>query len=78
MENESLLMSYGLVIGAILISFYSQLKIERELFWSSVRATVQLIAMGFILDAILNIQQPLYLFLILLFMCAVAAIISGN
>ena len=78
MENESLLMSYGLVIGAILISFYNQLKIERELFWSSVRATVQLIAMGFILDAILNIQQPLYLFLILLFMCAVAAIISGN
>ena len=47
MENESLLMSYGLVIGAILISFYNQLKIERELFWSSLRATVQLIAMGF-------------------------------
>ncbi len=78
MENESLLMSYGLVIGAILISFYNQLKIERELFWSSLRATVQLIAMGFVLEAILDIQNPLYLLLILLFMCTVAGAISGN
>lgn len=78
MENESLLMSYGLVIGAILISFYNQLKIERELIFSSLRATVQLIVMGFLLAAILDVKEPLYIFLILLFMCAVAATVSGS
>ena len=78
MANESLLMSYGLVIAAILISLFNQLKMEREMFWSLLRATVQLIVMGFLLEAILDVKEPGYLFLILLFMCAVAATVSGN
>jgi UDP-glucose/iron transport system permease protein len=78
MENESLLLSYGLVIAALLISFYNHLKIEREMVVSSIRATLQLIAVGFLLEAILNIEEPVYLFLILLFMSAVAGVISGN
>jgi len=78
MENESLLLSYGLVIAAILISYYNHLKIEREMVSSSIRATVQLIVVGFLLDAILNIEQPVYLLLILFFMSVVAGIISGN
>ena len=78
MENESLLLSYGLVIAAILISYYNHLKIEKEMISSSIRATLQLIVVGFLLDAILRIDQPLYLFLILLFMSGVAGIISGN
>ncbi len=78
MASESLLMSYGLVVGAILISLLNQLKMEREMFSSSLRATVQLIVMGFVLEVVLAIKEPLYLFLILLFMCAVAGIISGK
>ena len=78
MENESLLLSYGLVIAAILISYYNHLKIEKEMVSSSIRATVQLIVVGFLLDAILNIEQPVYLLLILFFMSVVAGIISGN
>ena len=78
MASESLLMSYGLVVGAILISLLNQLKMEREMFSSSLRATVQLIVMGFVLEVVLTIKEPLYLFLILLFMCAVAGIISGK
>ena len=41
MENESLLLSYGLVIAAILISYYNHLEIEREMVFSSIRATLQ-------------------------------------
>ncbi|GJL78527.1 MAG: iron export ABC transporter permease subunit FetB [Nitrospinaceae bacterium] len=78
MENESLLLSYGLVIAAVLISYYNHLKIEREMVVSSIRATLQLIVVGFLLDAILKIEQPLFLFLILLFMSGVAGVISGN
>ena len=78
MASESLLMSYGLVVGAILISLLNQLKMEREMFSSSLRATVQLIVMGFVLEVVLAIKEPLYLFLILLFMCAVAGVISGK
>ncbi len=78
MASESLLMSYGLVVGAILISLLNQLKMEREMFSSSLRATVQLIVMGFVLEAILAIEEPLYLFLILLSMCVVAGAISGK
>ena len=78
MASESLLMSYGLVVGAILISLLNQLKMEREMFSSSLRATVQLIVMGFVLEVVLAIKEPLYLFLILLFMCAVAGTISGK
>jgi len=78
MENESLLLAYGLVIGAILISYYNHLKLEREMVLSSLRATLQLIVVGFLLEAILKIEQPVYLFLILLFMSIVAGTISGN
>ena len=76
MASESLLMSYGFVVGAILISLLNQLKMEREMFSSSLRATVQLIAMGFVLEVVLAIEEPLYLFLILLFMSLILSIIS--
>ncbi len=78
MCNEALLISYGLLVGAVLISYFNQLHVERELVLSSVRATLQLIVVGFLLEAILNIREPFYLFLILLFMCGMSAVISGN
>lgn len=78
MANESLLLAYGLVIVALLISYYNRLSMERDIVTSSIRATLQLIVMGFLLEFILNIEEPLYLFLILLFMCGVAATISGK
>lgn len=78
MGNDTLLFSYGLVVGAILISYYNHLDLEREMVFASLRATLQLIAVGFLLEAILKIEQPLFLFLILLVMCAASAVISGN
>ena len=78
MENESLLLSYGLVIAAILISYYNHLKIEKELVSSSLRATLQLIVVGFVLEMILKIENTFVLFLILFFMSMIAGVISGN
>ena len=78
MQNSSLFYAYGLVLAAVGISYYNHLKIERDLVLSSLRATLQLIAVGFILEAVLTLTQPLYLLGILLFMCGVAGIISGR
>lgn len=78
MRNESLLLAYGLVICTILVSSYNRLKLEREIFWSSLRATLQLLAVGFLLEAIFKIDRPVYLFLILLFMCGIAGAVSGK
>lgn len=78
MANESLLLAYSLILIAVIISWYNHLKMEREIVTSSLRATLQLIAVGFILEAVLEVKNPVILFLVLFFMCAVAAVISGN
>lgn len=78
MNIESLILAYGLVIAALLISYYNDLKLERDLVFSSFRGTVQLIIMGFILEAVLEIDRMDYLFYILLFMCGISAVISGK
>lgn len=78
MTNESLILAYGLVIAALWISAANHLRMEKEVVVASLRATVQLLAMGFILEALFRIEQPGYLFLVLLFMCAVAGMVSGN
>jgi len=78
MENQALIFSYILVIGAVSLSWMNQLKLEREIVLSSLRATLQLIAVGFLLTAIFKIQQREFHFLILLAMCLVAAGISGG
>ena len=78
MRIESLLLSYGLIIVAILISYYNHLKLERELIFDSFRGTAQLIIMGFVLEFILKFERMEALLVILLIMCAVAAGVSGK
>ena len=78
MQTQSLFLAYALVATAFAISWYHHLKIERDLLLSSLRATLQLIAVGFILEALLAVKQPLALFGILLFMCVVAGMVSGG
>lgn len=78
MESSSLILAYGLIVIAIFISYLEGLGLERDLTLNSLQATVQLIAMGFILQIILEIQNMKYIVLILLFMCAVAASITGR
>lgn len=78
MGFEILLGVYALVALAMGMSFYRNLGIEKDLFLSSIRATVQLIAMGFVLKWLFTLQEAESFFLVLLFMTCVAAVISGN
>ncbi|MEC7640539.1 MAG: iron export ABC transporter permease subunit FetB [Nitrospinota bacterium] len=78
MNIESLVLAYGLVIAAFLISYFNDLKLEWDLVYSSARGTVQLILMGFILQAVLEIDRMDYLLSILVFMCGVAGFVSGK
>ena len=78
MAIESLLIAYGLVAIALYLSWYNKLTLEKEVFYSSLRATVQLAVMGFLLEAILTIDNYFYLALILLALTAIAAAISGK
>ena len=78
MRIESLLLAYGLIVGAILIAYYNHLKLERDLIFDSFRGTAQLIIMGFVLEFILKFERMEALLVILLIMCAVAAGVSGK
>jgi UDP-glucose/iron transport system permease protein len=78
MSIESLLVAYGLIAIALFISWHNKLTLEKETFYGSLRATVQLLVMGFLLEMILTIDNYFYLALILLAMTAIAATISGK
>lgn len=78
MGFDVLLGVYALVALAMAMSCYRNLGIGKDLFAGSIRATVQLIAMGFILKWLFTLKSAGSFFLVLLFMTGVAAIISGN
>ena len=78
MTIESLMIAYGLIAIALFISWHNRLTLEKEVIYASLRATVQLVIMGFLLEMILTIDNYLYLALILLAIAAVAATISGK
>ena len=77
-DNTALILCYCLVLTAVGISWYHHLKIEKEIVLASLRATVQLVAVGFLLQWLFAVDEPWLLFLVLLLMCCVSAIISGN
>ncbi|NIQ02244.1 MAG: iron export ABC transporter permease subunit FetB [Nitrospinaceae bacterium] len=78
MAIESLLLAYGLVAIALFISYHHKLGLEKEVAVASLRAAAQLAVMGFLLEAILTIDNKLILALILLAMTGIAAAISGK
>jgi len=78
MTIESLMIAYGLIAIVLFISWHNRLTLEKEVVYASLRATVQLVIMGFLLEMILTIDNYFYLGLILLVMAAVAATISGK
>lgn len=78
MTIESLLLAYGLIAIALFISWHNKLTLEKEVVVGSLRATVQLVIMGFLLEMILTIDNFVYLALILLAMTVIAATISGK
>lgn len=73
MNTSSLLISSSLVIVALLFSYFQKLKLEKEIIMSVVRAIIQLVIVGYLLNYVFGLKNPIFTTLLLLFMTFNAA-----
>lgn len=73
MNTSSLLISSSLVLVALLFSYSQKLKLEKEIIISVIRAIVQLVIVGYLLNYIFGLKNPIFTTLLLLFMTFNAA-----
>jgi putative ABC transport system permease protein len=69
----TLLISSSLIVISLAFSYYQRLKLEKELLISAVRAVVQLVLAGYLLNYIFGLNHPLFTTMLLLFMIFNAA-----
>lgn len=69
----SLFIASSLVIVTLFFSYWQKLKLEKEIIISVIRAIVQLVAVGYVLEYIFGLQSPLFTTLLLIFMTFNAA-----
>lgn len=69
----SLLLASSLVLISLFFSYWQKLKLEMETIVSVVRAVIQLVAVGFVLEYIFGLQNPLFTTFLLVFMTFNAA-----
>lgn len=72
-DITSLLTASSLVMVALFFSYWQRLKLEKDLLFSVFRAIVQLVAVGFVLEYVFGLENPLFTSLLLLFMTFNAA-----
>jgi putative ABC transport system permease protein len=70
----SLLVASSLVLISLLFSYYQRLKLEKEIIIGVIRAIVQLVLVGYLLNYIFGLKNPMFTSLLLLFMTFNAAI----
>lgn len=64
----SLLIASSLVLVTLFFSYSQKLKLEKETVISIIRAVVQLIAVGYVLEYIFGLKNPVFTTILLLFM----------
>lgn len=69
----SLVLASSLVFITLFFSYWQKLKLEKEILISAIRAVLQLLLVGFVLDYIFGYKNPLFTGLLLLFMIVNAA-----
>lgn len=69
----SLLLTSSLVLITLSFSYWQRLKLEKEILIGVIRAVVQLVLVGFVLEYIFGFRNPLFTTLLLLFMIFNAA-----
>ena len=69
-STTSLCLASVLVIISILISYRQELKLEKDIFISALRATVQLFVIGFILSYIFSMESPVFIIGLLGYKCS--------
>ena len=72
-DITSLLMASSLVLVTLCFSYWQKLKLEKEIVISVLRAVVQLIVVGYVLEYVFGLKNPLFTTLLLLFMTSNAA-----
>ncbi|WP_018130378.1 ABC transporter permease [Effusibacillus pohliae] len=72
MSLFTLALTLGFVLIAILLSIWQKLGLEKDMAISTVRATVQLLIVGYILKAVFSLQDPLFTLLMIALMIGVA------
>lgn len=65
---NSLLIASSLVVVSLLFSYSQKLKLEKETIISVIRAVVQLIAVGYILNYIFGLKNPIFTTILVLIM----------
>jgi putative ABC transport system permease protein len=73
MNNTQLLLTASFVIVAMLLSRWRDLALEKDILWSTIRAGVQLLLIGYILHFIFSANHWYFTLLIILVMTSVAA-----
>ena len=69
----SLLIASSLVLVSLLFSYFQKLKLEKETIISVVRAIIQLVAVGYVLEYIFGLRNPVFTTLLVLLMAFNAA-----
>ncbi len=69
----SLLIASSLVLVTLFFSYWQKLKLEKETIISVIRAVVQLVAVGYVLEYVFGFKNPLFTTLLLFFMTFNAA-----
>jgi putative ABC transport system permease protein len=73
MSVSSLLISSSLVLISLIFSYSQKLKLEKEIVIGVVRAVIQLIVVGYLLNYIFGLKSPLFTTFLVLFMLLNAA-----
>ena len=74
MDTTSLVIASTLIIIPIFISYKEHLELEKEIIISVLRAVIQLAIVGYVLDVIFGLENPIFTILLVLIMLINAAI----
>lgn len=74
MKTEALILSSVLIMVPIIISYKEKLELNRDIIVSILRAVVQLLAVGYVLDVIFGLDKLIYTVILVLVMIINAAI----
>lgn len=74
MDTISLVIASVLILIPIFISYKEHLGLEKEIIISMLRAIIQLIIVGYVLDVIFGLEKPIYIIILVLIMVINAAV----
>lgn len=74
MDNLSLIIASALILIPVFISYKESLELEKEIIISILRAVIQLIVVGHILDVIFKLEKSVYIIILVLIMIINAAV----